>query len=308
MKIRPSMTLSLVNRLLLPLALLLPQAVFADAPPQVIAVQNLGSTPKVDGELGEWGSDGWIKIPVKPALPRDERAKYGLEPSGERNTTGKLEVEMKAGVAGGKLYIAVRYPDDAADAQYKDWVWRDNKYQRDIQLDDMFAVRFHLSGDYDRTMLSTKEYRVDVWLWSAARSNPTGFAEDMNHLITTKMQDSAAEYQVKDGPVIYISKQRDEGAGPYDVVSRPRENKGDKLVSFVAATPSGSGADVAAKGVWKAGHWSLEFARALNTSRADDVVFKPGGKLLGQIAVFNRSAAENKSVSEPLLFDFSAVK
>lgn len=281
---------------------------WADAPPQVVSVGSLASAPKVDGDLSEWGNDGWVKVPVKPALPRDERAKYGLDPAGERNTTGKLDVELKAGVAGGKLYLAVRYADDASDTLYKDWVWRENKYQRENQLDDMFAVRFHLSGDFDRTMLSTKEYRVDVWLWSAARSNPTGVAEDMHHLITTKMQDSAAEYQVEGGPTIYIVKQRDEGVGPYDVVSRPRENKGDKVVSFVAATPSGSAADVAAKGVWKAGRWTIEFARALNTTRPDDVVFKPGSKLLGQIAVFNRTGSENKSVSEPLMFDFSAVK
>lgn len=296
-----------MTRLLPALAVLFPLVVLAD-PPQVVPVQNLASAPKVDGELGDWAGGTWIKVPVAPALLRDERAKFGLEPTGERNITGKLEVELKAGVAGGRLFIAVRYPDDVADTQYKDWAWRGDKYVRENQLDDMFAVRFHLDGDYDRTMLSTKEYKVDVWLWSAARSNPSGFAEDMRHLITTKIQDSAAEYQIKDGPVVYIVKSRDEGAGPYDVVPRPRENKGDKVVSFVQTTPGGSGADVAAKGVWKAGHWSVEFSRLLNTTRGDDVVFRPGSRLQGQIAVFNRSTAENKSISEPLLFDFSAVK
>jgi hypothetical protein len=46
----------------------------------------------------------------------------------------------------------------------------------------------------------------------------------------------------------------------------------------------------------------------LNTGNADDVVFVAGQKLLGQIAVFNQGYSEHKSVSEPLLFDFSAVK
>lgn len=54
--------------------------------------------------------------------------------------------------------------------------------------------------------------------------------------------------------------------------------------------------------------WQLEFGRALVTGQADDVPFKPGEKLLGQMAVFNRGSAEHKSVSEPLLFDFSALK
>jgi hypothetical protein len=48
-------------------------------------------------------------------------------------------------------------------------------------------------------------------------------------------------------------------------------------------------------------------SRALLTGNADDAGFKPGQKLLGQIAVFNRSSDEHKSISEPLLFDFGAI-
>lgn len=291
------------------LLLLAPLAGLAQTPPpQVVAVVNLPGAPKVDGDLAEWGGDGWVKIPVKPALERDERAKYGLDPAGERNTTGKLTVELKAGVAAGRLFIAVRYPDDVADTVHKDWGWRGDKYQRENQLEDMFALRFHLAGEFDRSMLSTKDYKVDVWLWSAARTNPTGVAEDMTHQITTKEQESAAEYQVKDGPVIYISKRRDAGTAPYEMSPRPREKTADRLPSFEIGKPGGSAADVAAKGVWKAGSWNLEFSRALTTGNAEDVVFKPASKLTGQIAVFNKGAAENKSVSEPLVFDFSAVK
>lgn len=296
-------------KLLVPLLLLLPLVAHAQVPtPQVIPVANLAAAPKPDGDLGEWGGSGWVKVPVKPALEREERAKYGLDPAGERNTAGNLTVELKAGVAAGRFYLAVRYPDDAADAVHKEWSWRGEKYQRENQLEDMFAVRFHLAGDFDRTMLSTKDYKVDVWLWSAARTNPSGIAEDMTHHVTTKMQESAAEYQVKDGPVIYISKRRDEGSASYEMLPRPKENKGERLPSFVAGSASGSAADVAAKGVWKAGHWNLEFARALDSGHANDVVIKAGGRITGQIAVFNKANAEHKSVSEPLVFDFGAMK
>jgi len=65
---------------------------------------------------------------------------------------------------------------------------------------------------------------------------------------------------------------------------------------------------VAAKGEWSSGHWHVEFGRAMNTAHPDDAVFKTGLKLLGQIAVFNQGYSEHKSISEPLLFDFSAVK
>jgi hypothetical protein len=285
----------------------LPLAAAAQAP-QLVPVLDLGSAPKIDGDLGEWGSDGWVKVPVKPALEKDERVKYGLEPGGDRNQTGSLTVEIKAGVNGGRLFIALRYPDAAADTAHKEWAWRGEKYQRENQHEDMFALRFHMAGDFDRSMLATKDYKVDVWLWSAARTNPAGIAEDMSHHVTTKMLESAAEYETKDGPVIYIAKRRDAGSAPYEMLPRPRENKGDRLPSFAAGQAAGSAGDVGAKGVWKAGHWHLEFDRALNTGHADDVVFMPGERITGQLAVFNKGAAEHKSVSEPLVFDFSAVK
>lgn len=276
--------------------------------PQTVPVPALPNVPKVDGDLGEWGTGGWIKVPVKPALERDERAKYGLEPAGDRNVTGSLTVEMKAGVAAGRLFVAFRYPDDAPDAVHKEWAWRGEKYRRETQHEDMFALRFHLAGDFDRSMLATKEYKVDVWLWSAARTNPAGIAEDMSHHVTTRMLESAAEYPLKDGPVVYVAKRRDEGSAPYEMLPRPKENKGERLPSFAAATASGSAADVAAKGVWKAGYWHLEFSRALNTGNADDAMLKTGDRATGQIAVFNRGSGEHKSISEPLVFDFSPAK
>jgi hypothetical protein len=276
--------------------------------PLSIPVGVLGAGPKIDGDLNEWGSAGWVKVPVSPALEKADRVKYGLDPNDDKNHTGSLSVQMKAGVAGDRLFIALKYPDSSEDISPKQWEWRGEKYVEGKQRDDMLALRFHMSGDFDRSMLSTKDYRVDVWLWSAARTNPTGLAEDMTHHVTTKMQESAAEYESPDKKTIYIKKARDAGTASYKLLPRPKENKGEKLPFFEITPGSGSAADVAAKGRWKSGFWQVEFSRALNTGSADDVAFKPGQKILGQIAVFNQGYAEHKSVSEPLLFDFSAVK
>ena len=283
-------------------------AALAQQPLQVIPVAVLGSAPKVDGDVSEWGSAGWIKVPVEPALSKEERAKYGLEPEGDLNRTGSLTLQIKAGVAGERLFIALKYPDRAADTTPKVWEWQGARYGESKQHEDMLALRFHISGDFDRSMLSTKDYRVDVWLWSAARTNPSGVAEDLMHHISGKFIDAAAEFEAPDQKTIYIKKLRDAGNPPYKLLPRPRENKGDKLPSFELTPSSGSAADVAAKGIWKAAHWTLEFSRAMNTGNTDDAVFRPGQKMIGQIAVFNQGYAEHKSVSEPLVFDFSAIK
>jgi len=283
-------------------------AVLADAPPQVVPVLALPAAAAVDGDLKEWGKDGWIKIQIKPAVEKNERAKYGLE--GESlNFTGSIAVMLKAGVAQGRFYMAVRWPDDSPNTDYKGWEWSGAKYSEGKKRDDMFAVRFHLDGDYDRSMLSGKTYRADVWLWSAGRSNPSGLAEDMLHIISGKPIENAAEYETVDSGTVYIKKNRDAGNPMYKITRPPKTKEAEKLPSFELVTsPSGSIADVAAKGVWKEGYWNLEFARKLDTGNPDDVGFKPGKKLLGQIAVFNHSSDEHKSISEPLLFDFSAIK
>lgn len=289
-------------------ATLLTASLVGAAPPQAIPVANLGSAPKVDGEFADWGTVGWQQVAIKPALDAAERVKYGLNPAEDRNATGSITVQVKAGIARGRLYLALRYPDDKEDRDYRGWEWRGDRYVEGKRLDDMASVRFHMAGDFDRTMLSAKEYQVDVWLWSAGRSDRSGVAEDFQHNISTRMIEDAAEYSLPGGQTVYIKKQRDAGTASTKAIPRPKENKGERVPSFEIQKPTGSAADVSARGIWKAGHWQVEFSRAMHTGNADDIVFKPGQKITAQIAVFNRANAENKSVSEPLLLDFSAVK
>jgi hypothetical protein len=276
--------------------------------PLLIPVVALPEAPAVDGNTSEWGSTGWVKVPIKPSVAAADRAKLGLEPD-DKNVTGSLTLQLKVGLFQDRVFMALRWPDDAADVEYKGWDWTGAKYVELNKRDDMIAMRFDMGGDFDRSMLSNKNYKVDLWLWSAARTNPAGLAEDWTHLLSVKPIDDAAEYEVKGIGTIYIKKLRDAGNPIFKALRAPKEKGAARAPSFeIMANASGSVADVAAKGVWKAGNWSLEFARKMNTGNADDIVFKPGLKVQGQVAVFNRGADENKSVSEPLLFDFSAVK
>lgn len=280
----------------------------AEEPPLRIPVMALGSAPRVDGDMGDWGGGEWVKVAIAPALGKADRTKYSLDPNEDKNLTGSLQVQMKAGVFGDRFYVAFKYPDNTEDSSLRQWEWRGEKYAETKQRDDMFALRFHMSGDFNRSMLSTSNYTADVWLWSASRTNPAGLAEDMVHQVTTKVLENAAEYESSDKKTIYIKKSRDTGSPIFKTLPKSKEHKGDKIPMFEVGTATGSTADVAAKGRWKAGHWQLEFGRALSTGNADDVVFKPGAMLLGQIAVFNQGYSEHKSVSEPLLFDFSKLK
>jgi len=68
--------------------------------------------------------------------------------------------------------------------------------------------------------------------------------------------------------------------------------------------PTGSIADVKAKGVWANGMWRLEIKRKLNTGNPDDVLLKKGETLKVGIGIFNRSEADDHNISETLDFQF----
>lgn len=279
----------------------------ADAP-QSIPVIVLATAPVVDGKLADWGTGGWIKVPVKPAVAAADRVRFGLS-ADDKNVTGNLTVQLKAGVYQDRFFLALRWPDPTADTEYKGWEWQGSKYIESGKREDMAAIRFHLGGDFDRSMLADKTYKVDVWLWSAATTNPAGLAEDWTHQISSQPIEDAAEFEIPGIGVVYIKKNRDSGSPIYRPLRPPRARSENRLPSFeMTGSASGSIADVAASGAWKSGHWNLEFSRRLNTGNSDDAVFRPGQKILGQIAIFNRADDENKSVSEPLSFDFSALR
>ncbi|CAB1367405.1 ethylbenzene dehydrogenase-related protein [Denitratisoma oestradiolicum] len=282
--------------------------VLASEAPQSIPVIPLAAEPVVDGKLTDWGTGGWIKVPVKPAVATADRVRFGLNAE-EKNVTGSLTVQLKAGIYQDRLFLALRWPDPTADTEYKGWEWQGSKYIESSKRDDMAAIRFHLGGDFDRSMLAGKTYKVDVWLWSAARTNPAGLAEDWTHQISGQPIEDAAEFEIPGSGIVYIKKNRDGGSPIYRPLRPPRTQGASRLPSFeMTGSAAGSIADVAARGAWKGGYWNLEFSRRLNTGNGDDAVFKPGQRLLGQIAIFNRADDENKSVSEPLSFDFSALR
>ncbi|MBF0153192.1 MAG: hypothetical protein HQL64_05580 [Magnetococcales bacterium] len=264
------------------------------APPIQIRVVSLPSAPVVDGSLGEWGKEGWSSVPLHPAKEGD----------GD-NFTGVLTVELKAGVFGERIYLAARWPDPAADMEYRPWKWIGSQYKRSKQRDDMLAVRFDMGGDYADCMFSKTDYKVDLWQWSAGRSDKVGLAEDFTQIISTSMQESAAEYEIPGGGTVYIRKVRDSGDPLYENTEAPAEKQSDTLPGIkVLNGGSGSLVDVSAKGVWKDGFWSLELSRKLDTSHDDDVKLTGIKEIRGAVAVFNNGYAEHKSVSDTLMFVF----
>jgi hypothetical protein len=263
--------------------------------PQQLDVAPLDFSPQTDGELNEWQALEPYLITIRPAIENDKL-----------NRTGTIDVKLWVGVRDAAIHVAVQWPDDAPDTDYRPWRWRGKKYKRSKTRDDMFALRFALAGEYNRSMIADANYAVDVWVWSAGRSNAVGTASDHKHTISLKMIEDVAEYETESGKTVYIDRDRDEGNRGFATQKPGKAKIATRLPSIkISGDPSGSVADVAASGVWKDGFWMLEMQRLLDTGHDDDVRLFPGQEILGQIAVFNKSGDEHKSVSEPLLFRFS---
>ncbi len=54
----------------------------------------------------------------------------------------------------------------------------------------------------------------------------------------------------------------------------PVKYDSDIVHRFISQAPTGSRADIKAKGKWKNGIWTIEFGRALDTGNSDDIRFE----------------------------------
>jgi hypothetical protein len=83
----------------------------------------------------------------------------------------------------------------------------------------------------------------------------------------------------KSGKTMYLWRQGDSGQPAYKT-NFYTVYEGDKMLRFALHPPSGSRADIKAKGFWKEGRWTIEFERQLQTGHKDDIQFSPGNKYL----------------------------
>ena len=77
--------------------------------------------------------------------------------------------------------------------------------------------------------------------------------------------------------------------------SAPSAFEGERVAQYVPATPTGSAADVRAKGVWSRGEWSLELSRSLDTGHPDDTVLDPQRSYKVAVASFDHTGKMDKA-------------
>jgi hypothetical protein len=215
--------------------------------------------------------------------------------------SGKMTVTAEALWSPDRLWILVRWPDKTRDDLHRPWVWSkaDKAYVTGREVEDALSLSFARDGRMGECMLAGNEASSDLWTWRAGRTDPSGFAEDATMTLTFQRIPRANSYQTRNGRSVWIKEEPDAGSQPYQA-QIVGAYAGERIPRYIARTPSGSMADVAARGVWRDGFWTVEFSRRLSTGDAADAVFAPGRETFFSVAVFNSREGIDHSTSKEL--------
>ena len=224
----------------------------------------------LDGDIGDWGGITGISVPLE----------------GKGNVSS---VELRAAVRGDTIYVLAIWQDATESRLHKPYKWDDasQSYSRTKQLEDRFALSFAMTGDFSPNKLDGSEFTCDVWHWKASRSDPAGIAHDKSWKVSASPFPKSKQITGPGGKIVYLSRPSDAGDRLYKPVKY--DSRQDDLMPRykVNTSPTGSIADVRAKGVWRGGRWYLELSRKLDTGNADDAVFPASGEIAMAVAAFN---------------------
>jgi hypothetical protein len=251
---------------------------------QVLPAANVSQAIVIDGNTEDWNSVRGITVPLA-------------------GRGGVGSVEMKAAVRDGRIYVLAVWADSSENILHKPFKWNEasGSYKKDAAKEDRLAISFKMSGDFSMNKIGGNEFEADVWHWKASRSNPAGIVHDKMWKISKKPFEKAKEWPTPDGNVVYLARPSDAGDRLYKPL-KYTEKQGEVMPRYeVNLSPSGSLADVEAKGVWRDGHWHLEMSRKLDTGHDDDAAIPESGTIEMAIAAFNNVDSGKHSVSEVVI-------
>jgi hypothetical protein len=216
-----------------------------------------------------------------------------------RGASGKIPVSAWAVWSPERIWVMLRWPDRSKDDVHRPWVWsrEARAHVAGREVEDALSLSFAREGRLGECMLSGREAVSDLWTWRAARTDPSGFAEDATLTLSLKPLARAASYPARSGGVVFVQETADAGVGPWE--AKPAgEHAGDRVPSFATRIPSGSAGDVAAKASWKDGFWLVEFSRRLSTGDPADLALSASREAYLSLAIFNAREGADHSTSQ----------
>ena len=276
-----------MNRLplFLPLLLLLPLGFSTPGyGEQILPVIHVAEPPVIDGLATDvaWEKAREIKTHDKAA---------------------DLTVTLKAVYTEAEIFLLVTFPDPDESRTHKSWIWDKGRelYTVGNDREDVFVIKWSMdTKNTDLSIYADNPHQADIWYWKACRTDGAGFADDKFHVYSQEENRNATKTVSRSGKTMYLLRIGDEGTSAYTIDLRS-DYAGDILPRFLIKQPTGSRADVRAKGHWENGTWTIEFRRNLLTGNRDDVQFNTAQKFLVGVSRYEIAGREaNPKLSQPL--------
>ena len=206
--------------------------------------------------------------------------------------SSQREIRIKSVHTADEIFFLVSYPDAAPSEAHKSWVWNPTEqvYVQGADREDVFVFKWSLVGNDANLSIyrDPQPHRADLWFWKAYRTNGLGYADDKHQILGTAPAKNARELQQPDGSSFFLERRGDAGQSSY-TQRMNFDYEGDVLPKYELRRPTGSRADIQAKGTWNDGRWTIQFRRKLDTTQADDVVFEPGRSYLFGVSCYEIS-------------------
>jgi len=243
---------------------------------------------------------GGEPAPVVDGRPSDAAWQSVPQSSVEvRGTSGNMTLTIAALWSPERLWILARWPDPNKNDQHHPWLWskETQAYVEGPEVEDALSLAFANEGRMGDCMLGGAEAAVDLWTWGAGRTESSGYAEDATMTLGFRQLPRANSFQARNGRTVWIRREPDAGVRPYQT-QVAGTYAGDLVPRYRTGLPSGSMADVRARGSWSEGVWTVEFSRRLSTGDPADAVFAPGRETFFSVAVFDSREGNDHSTSE----------
>lgn len=245
---------NLISKMILILSILIySQQSFAEKELQSIEVDKV---PLIDGNSDD---NAWIKAPVLTTY----------------DPIAGIDITLQSVHTQDSIYMLVQFPDKTENRKHKllTWVESDQRYITGKEREDTFVFKWNmLPLKADISLSSDSPYKADIWYWKSSRTDHAGFADDKFQSYQLNKRKKSRLLISKQGNYFYLLRRGDDGGAAYKL-NFYIEKISEIMLPYEFLTPTGSRADIMAKGIWKDGKWTIEFQRALDTKHSDDLQF-----------------------------------
>lgn len=258
------------------------------------------------------------KVDNPPVIDGDiqEQAWNNIKPISIKDKASGSTILLRSVYSGDKVYFSVMFPDNTENSLHKPWIWSKEKeiYEEGDHREDTFVFKWNMMDKkVNLSNFSDDNYLADVWYWKANRTNPAGYADDKSQELSDSPSEKSTELESITGKKRFLTRRSDKGKPAYKEF-KPTSFTETLIDRYPKSTPEGSRADVIAKGKWRGGFWTIEFARKLDTSHSDDVSFDLSKEYLFGVSMFSLYGKPHDPnspnlygrgrISEPLFLSF----